>query len=164
MSFKLALTFLHSHFLSMPAPTLSPYHGRVNHSVTRLGDLSHFGQLFKSCGNNYFAQIAHILGNLLMVSKYFIFVVKSFLGNLYRYLATLLLVTLLTLTYMIIEGKNHHQQHFHFVCETWKLWKRGMTLNQFYNQAPHSRKLQARNHVFCNLHSKLDRYVNYTVS
>ena len=31
-------------------------------SVTRLGDLF-FGQLFKACGNNYFAQIAHILGN-----------------------------------------------------------------------------------------------------
>ena len=24
-------------------------------SVTRLGDLLHFGQLFKACGNNYFA-------------------------------------------------------------------------------------------------------------
>ena len=32
-------------------------------SVTRLGDLLHFGQLFKASGNNYFAQIAHILGN-----------------------------------------------------------------------------------------------------
>ena len=31
-------------------------------SVTRLGDFLHFGQLFKACGNNYFAQIAHILG------------------------------------------------------------------------------------------------------
>ena len=29
-------------------------------SVTRLGDLLHFGQLFKACGNNYFTQIAHI--------------------------------------------------------------------------------------------------------
>ena len=28
-------------------------------SVTRLGDLLHFVQLFKACGNNYFAQIAH---------------------------------------------------------------------------------------------------------
>ena len=28
-------------------------------SVTRLGDLLHFGQLFIACGNNYFAKIAH---------------------------------------------------------------------------------------------------------
>ena len=27
-------------------------------SVTRLGDLLHFGQLFLACGNNYFAVIA----------------------------------------------------------------------------------------------------------
>ena len=33
----------------------------IESSVTRLGDLLHFGQLFKACGNNYFAQIAHIL-------------------------------------------------------------------------------------------------------
>ena len=31
--------------------------------MTRLGDLLHFGQLFEACGNNYFAQIAHILGH-----------------------------------------------------------------------------------------------------
>ena len=29
-------------------------------SVTRLGDLLDFGQLFKADGNNYFAQITHI--------------------------------------------------------------------------------------------------------
>ena len=28
-------------------------------SVTRLGDLLHFGQLFKARGNNYFAQSAN---------------------------------------------------------------------------------------------------------
>ena len=30
-------------------------------SVTKMGDLMHFGQLFKACGNNYFAQIAYII-------------------------------------------------------------------------------------------------------
>ena len=30
-------------------------------SVTRLGDLLDFGQLFKAFGNNKFAQISHIL-------------------------------------------------------------------------------------------------------
>ena len=32
-------------------------------SVTRLGDLLDFGQIFKICGNNLFPQISHILGN-----------------------------------------------------------------------------------------------------
>ena len=32
-------------------------------SVTRLSDLFNFGPLFKAFGNNYFAQISHILGN-----------------------------------------------------------------------------------------------------
>ena len=35
----------------------------VSISVTRLDNLLHFGQLFKACGKNYFAQIAHISGN-----------------------------------------------------------------------------------------------------
>ena len=30
-------------------------------SVTRLGDLLDFGQIFKALGNNYLAQILHIL-------------------------------------------------------------------------------------------------------
>ena len=43
------------------------------YSVTRLGDLLQFGQLFKACGNNYFAKIANILGNLCKVVKIFYF-------------------------------------------------------------------------------------------
>ena len=42
-------------------------------NVTRLGDLLHFGQLFKASGNNYFAQITRILGNFVKVSISFIF-------------------------------------------------------------------------------------------
>ena len=34
-------------------------------SVTRLGDFSDFGQLFKAFGNNQFAQISHILRQFL---------------------------------------------------------------------------------------------------
>ena len=34
-------------------------------SVTRLGDLLDFGQLFKAFGNNQFAQISHILREIL---------------------------------------------------------------------------------------------------
>ena len=63
-------------------------------SVTRLGDLLDFGQLFKACGNNYFSQIANISRQFLKMSKYFIFHVKLFLGNFYRYLCDFLLVTL----------------------------------------------------------------------
>ena len=42
-------------------------------SVTRLGYLLHFGQLFEACGNNYFAQITHILGHFCKGVKIFIF-------------------------------------------------------------------------------------------
>ena len=34
-------------------------------SVTRLADLLQFGQLFKACGNTYFAQIAHTFRQFL---------------------------------------------------------------------------------------------------
>ena len=34
-------------------------------SVTRLGDLLDFGQVFKAFGNNQFAQISHILRQFL---------------------------------------------------------------------------------------------------
>ena len=34
----------------------------IVHSVTRLGDWLHFGQLFKACGNNF---LARIFGQLL---------------------------------------------------------------------------------------------------
>ena len=42
--------------------------------VTRLGDFLLFGQLFKACGNNYFAQIAHIFRHFFVnLSKIFHF-------------------------------------------------------------------------------------------
>ena len=57
--------------------------------MTRLGDLLHFGQFFEACGNNYSAQIAHILRQFLKgCPKSFIFLVRSFLGNFNRHLAT----------------------------------------------------------------------------
>ena len=37
----------------------------MDNSVTRLGDLLDFGELFKAFGNNEFAQISHILGQFL---------------------------------------------------------------------------------------------------
>ena len=54
--------------------------------MTRLGDLLQFGQLFKDCGNNYFAQIAHILGNFIKVVELFHFCSDTILGNFNRYL------------------------------------------------------------------------------
>ena len=40
-------------------------------SGTRLGDLLHFGQLFKANSNNYFAPITHISGNFCKSVKIF---------------------------------------------------------------------------------------------
>ena len=57
-------------------------------SVTRLGDILHFGILFKAWGKNYLAQTAHILVNFCKVLNIFLFLLKSFLGNFYRNLAT----------------------------------------------------------------------------
>ena len=56
-------------------------------SVTRLGDLLDFGQLFKAFGNNYFAQISHIHRQFCKGVKSLIFLVKPFLGNFYRHMA-----------------------------------------------------------------------------
>ena len=57
-------------------------------SVTRLGDLLHFGQLFKACCNNYFAQNGpHFQAFFVKFWTFFILLVKSFLCNSYRHLA-----------------------------------------------------------------------------
>ena len=55
-------------------------------SVTILRDLLHFGQLFKACGDIYFAQINHIIRQFSQ--RFFVFQVESFLGNFYKNLAT----------------------------------------------------------------------------
>ena len=39
---------------------------RIKSSVTRLGNLLHFGQLFKVCCNNYFSQFTHIFWQFLL--------------------------------------------------------------------------------------------------
>ena len=54
--------------------------------VTRLGNLLHFGQLFKACGNNYFGQTGNIFMKFLYRCQMFSFF--KFLGNFYRHLAT----------------------------------------------------------------------------
>ena len=61
----------------------------IESSVTRLGDLLHFGQLFKACGKNYFApNRPHFQAIFEKVSKSFIFLVKPFLVNFSRCLVT----------------------------------------------------------------------------
>ena len=50
--------------------------------MTSLGDLLHFGQLFKAFGNNYFAQIVHILGNFCKGVKIFHFTSEIIFGQL----------------------------------------------------------------------------------
>ena len=41
----------------------------VVYSVTRLGDSLNFAQVFKPFGNNYFAQISHILRQILKMCQ-----------------------------------------------------------------------------------------------
>ena len=62
------ITFKIFHYL-----TLSPKEYLHESSVTRLGDLLHFGQLFKACGNNYLPNSPTFYGIFLKVSKTFIF-------------------------------------------------------------------------------------------
>ena len=61
--------------------------------MTRLGDLLHFGQLFETCGQNHFAQIAHILGNFFKGVKIFHFYGEIIFGQLLWKFSHLLLVT-----------------------------------------------------------------------
>ena len=49
--------------------------------MTRLGNLLHFGRLFKAFGDNYSAQIAHILDNFCIVVEIFHFSSEIILGN-----------------------------------------------------------------------------------
>ena len=67
----------------------------VASSVTRLGGLLHFGQLFETCGQNYFAQIAYILGNLCKGVKIFHFSGEIIFGQLLWTFGDFLLVTLI---------------------------------------------------------------------
>ena len=54
----------------------------LSSSVTILGDLLHFGQLFKACVNNYFTQIFHSLGNLCKGVEIFHFSSEIIFGQL----------------------------------------------------------------------------------
>ena len=61
------------HYFTMQAHPILSLVVKVLCSVTKLGDLLHFGQLFKACGNNYFTQIDHILRNFCEGVKIFHF-------------------------------------------------------------------------------------------
>ena len=61
---------------------------RLVTNVTRLGDLLDCGQLFKAFADNLICpNLPHSLAIYVTVSKSFIFLVKSVLGNFYRHLA-----------------------------------------------------------------------------
>ena len=60
--------------------------------ATRLGDLLHFGQLFKVCGNNYFVQTAYIFCKIVEI---FHFSSEIIFGQLFWTFGKFLLVTLL---------------------------------------------------------------------
>ena len=63
-------------------------------SVTRLGILLHFGQLFKACGNNYFAEIAHILRQFLLSCQIISFSSEIIFGQVLKTFGVFLLVLL----------------------------------------------------------------------
>ena len=50
--------------------------------MTRLGYVLHIGQFLKACGNNYFAQSAHIFREFLEGVKMFHFSSEIILGQL----------------------------------------------------------------------------------
>ena len=61
-------------------------------SVTRLGDLLHFGQLFKACCNNYFDQMALIIRHFCTGVKIFHFSSELIFGQLLLTFGNFLLV------------------------------------------------------------------------
>ena len=64
----------------------------VQSRVTRLCNLLHFGTLFKACATIILPKLLTFLAIFVKVSKSFICLLKSFLGNFYRHLVTFLLV------------------------------------------------------------------------
>ena len=63
-------------------------------SVTRFDDLLDFGEIFKACGKNYFAQISHILGNFCKYVKIIAFSSEIILRQLLKTFGDFLLVKL----------------------------------------------------------------------
>ena len=87
--FEGILTGIGTYWVRLPlTPNKPTFFPSLSPSVTRLGDLLHFGQLFQACGSTYFGQIAHIFGNFCKGVKIFHFSNGFILGNFYRHLAT----------------------------------------------------------------------------
>ena len=86
--------------LESPAPVdvsakLSAIYRELSLKVTRLGDFVELWATFQSlCGNNYFAQFAHILGNFGKGVKIFHFSSEIIFGPLLQTFGDILLVTL----------------------------------------------------------------------
>ena len=75
--------------------------------MTRLGDLLHIGQLFKACGNNYFAQIAHpFIQFYCKDTKNFHFSCEIMFGQLLQTFGDFLLVTLLSPQRIVFESEE----------------------------------------------------------
>ena len=63
--------------------------------MTRLGDFLHFGQPFKASDNNYFTQIAHIVGIFCKGVKIIHFSCEIIFGQLLQTFGDFYLVTLI---------------------------------------------------------------------
>ena len=77
--------------------------GSIIGSVTRLGNLLYFGQLFKACGNHYFVQIAHIFSEICKVVKIFNFCSEIIFGQLFSTFGDFLQVTLMVTSKFYFE-------------------------------------------------------------
>ena len=83
------------------------------HRVTSLDDLLHFGQPIQSLWQQLFCpNHPHFQTIFVKVSKSFIFLVKSFLGNFYRNLATFYWshcgTTYLAIQWRVVEEYKRH--------------------------------------------------------
>ena len=97
--------------------------------VTRLGDLLHFGQLFKDCGNNYFAKSSTFQVIFVQLSKYFIFLVKSFLDNFFRHLAIFSGHTVQEMSFKISDVPLTRSSSMRFTAFRVQWWKPKKTQN-----------------------------------
>ena len=96
-----------------PPSTVKTSDGIALYQCDQNDDLLHFQQLFKACCNNQFAQISSILRQFLSrCQNLSFFVVKSFLGNFYRHLATLYWSLCSVPTYIWLHVKCKVEKYF----------------------------------------------------
>ena len=88
----------------------------IGTSVTRLGDLLDFGQVFLSLWQQLICpNLSHSKANFGKLSKSSIFLLKSFLGNFYRHLAIFLVTLMGTYTRYLLRSDG-----FDLISSPWE--------------------------------------------